>query len=267
MVDPAAPIYAGSGTSGVEHVERQRRATGPFIVPTSDKLPSAMLTETTTSTDVDEGDPPVPPAPGRDQSDRQRALHERTLAEATIVIRAQEQDADAFSELVRRYEAELFRLAFRMLSDRGAAQDVVQESLLLAWRKLPTLLEPQAFHGWIYHITTRQCLSQIRTRDRRKTEVHDDAELERDAAAESTVASGRMGEGPAQAAETAARLQTLDTVLKTLLPELRACWVLKELHDLSYAEISYALGIPASTVRGRLVRARRLLAKGMTSWR
>ena len=186
------------------------------------------------------------------------------MAEATIVIRAQEQDPDAFSELVRRYEAELFRLAFRMLSDRGAAQDVVQESLLLAWRKLPTLVEPQAFHGWIYHITTRQCLSQIRSRDRRKTDVQEDADLERDGAEERTVGSGRMGEGPAQAAETAARLQTLDAVLKTLLPELRACWVLKEFHDLSYAEISYALGIPASTVRGRLVRARRLLAEGMT---
>lgn len=240
---------------------------GPMTSPTLEKVPIAMITETTTSIDADGTDPPIPAVPGSDQSRGQRALHERTLAEATIVIRAQEQDPDAFGELVRRYEAELFRLAFRMLSDRGAAQDVVQDSLLLAWRKLPTLLEPQAFHGWIYHITTRQCLNQIRTRARRRTDVHEDADLEHHGAENRAVGSGTTPEGPAQAAETSARLQSLDSVLKTLAPELRACWVLKEFHDLSYAEISYALGIPASTVRGRLVRARRLLAKGMTSWR
>ena len=59
----------------------------------------------------------------------------------------------------------------------------------------------------------------------------------------------------------------LDLALTTLPAELRACWVLKELHHLSYPEIAYAIGVPVATVRGRIARARLHLAKGMSEWR
>ncbi len=56
-------------------------------------------------------------------------------------------------------------------------------------------------------------------------------------------------------------------MLATLPPEQRACWVLYELHDLTYPEIAFAIGVPLSTVRGRIARARQNLAKGMAPWR
>jgi RNA polymerase sigma-70 factor (ECF subfamily) len=60
---------------------------------------------------------------------------------------------------------------------------------------------------------------------------------------------------------------SLTAVLATLPPDQRACWVLHEMHDLTYPTIAYAIGVPVSTVRGRIARARLQLAKGMTAWR
>ena len=75
----------------------------------------------------------------------------RVFSEATTVARAQDGDTDAFEQLIRCYEADLFRLGFRMLSDRGEAQDAVQDTFVLAWRRLPSVLDPEAFRAWIYH--------------------------------------------------------------------------------------------------------------------
>ena len=91
------------------------------------------------------------------------------FSEATTVARAQDGDTDAFEQLVRSYEADLFRLGFRMLSDRGEAQDAVQDTFVLAWRRLPSLLDPEAFRAWIYQLMTRRCLNILRVRVRRHT--------------------------------------------------------------------------------------------------
>lgn len=182
------------------------------------------------------------------------------LAEATVVGRAQEGDLEAFELIVRRYQGPVFRLAYRMLGDRGEAEDVVQDCLVLVWRKLPSLMDAQAFHRWVYQLATRQCLSVLRTRSRRRTDATESDELEQGLPVDVT-------DDPAAVAEYNAQLTGLDAFLRRLPDEQRACWVLRELHDLSYPEIAFAMNLPVSTVRGRLARARQNLTKGMSAWR
>ena len=105
----------------------------------------------------------------------------RVFSEATTVARAQDGDTDAFEQLVRSYEADLFRLGFRMLSDRGEAQDAVQDTFVLAWRRLPSLLDPEAFRAWIYQLMTRRCLNILRVRVRRHTGVTSGPDFELEA--------------------------------------------------------------------------------------
>ena len=81
------------------------------------------------------------------------------------------------------------------------------------------------------------------------------------------VMAGRGGSDPAESAEREAQLRGLNEVLAQLPDDQRVCGVLRELHQLSYAEIAYAMNLSASTVRGRLARARQNLAKGMDAWR
>jgi RNA polymerase sigma-70 factor, ECF subfamily len=191
----------------------------------------------------------------------------RVFSEATAVARAQDGDTDAFEQLVRSYEAELFRLGFRMMSDRGDAQDAVQDTFVLAWRRLPSLLDPQAFRAWIYQLMTRRCLNLLRIRTRRRTSTTTGPDFELETQRGTPIAAGSATTSPATAAQASAMQDGLTAALATLPPDQRACWVLHEMHDLTYPAIAYAIGVPVSTVRGRIARARLQLAKGMTAWR
>lgn len=71
---------------------------------------------------------------------------------------------------------------------------------------------------------------------------------------------------PDQAAEDHAVRSSLEASLSQLPPDQRVCWVLNQLHDLTYPQISDIVGAPVSTVRGRIARARQSLAKGMAAW-
>ena len=71
-----------------------------------------------------------------------------------------------FAVLVRRYQGAVFRLALRMLSDHGEAEDVVQDTFVLVWRRLPTLTDATLFRSWMYQIATRRCLTVLRGRSR-----------------------------------------------------------------------------------------------------
>lgn len=190
----------------------------------------------------------------------------RRFSEATVVARAQDGDPAAFEQLVRAYEAELFRLGYRMLGDRGDAQDAVQESMILAWRRLPSLRDPQVFRAWIYQLMTRRCLNVLRVQARRGTDVSSGPDFETKTAAGTALGAGSP-QSPAATAQAGALMDGLTVALSALPSEQRACWVLHELHDLSYPAIAYAIGVPVSTVRGRIARARVQLAKGMKAWR
>lgn len=186
------------------------------------------------------------------------------LSETTWVTRAQDGNVDAFSHLARNYEQELLRLSFRLLGDRGDAEDVVQEVFVTMWRQLQQLSDPQAFRSWIYTITTRRCLNVVRQRARRRTDAMARSDLEAATGPESHLASTVAS--PEQDAETRAVRSSLEESILKLPTDQRICWVLNQLHDLTYPQIADTIGAPVSTVRGRIFRARQNLAKGMAAW-
>jgi RNA polymerase sigma-70 factor (ECF subfamily) len=149
-----------------------------------------------------------------------------------------------------------------MLSDRGEAQDAVQDTFVLAWRRLPSLLDPEAFRAWIYKLMTRRCLNILRVRLRQDTGVSSGPDLELHAPA-GRPARASSTTDPAAVAHADAMQDSLTAVLATLPPDQRACWVLHEMHELTYPALAAATGIPVSTVRGRIARARLQLGRGM----
>lgn len=179
----------------------------------------------------------------------------------TMVARAQDGDLAAFEALVDQFSGPLFRLAYRMVGDRPTAEDIVQDALLTAWRRLPVLAEPGAFGGWLYQVATNRCLDLLRQQARQRTEATDAGQLERVADQDLHRATD-----PADAAEVNAQLDELAALLRELPGVVRACWVLRELQGLSYLEIATIVHSPESTVRGRIARARCHLAKGMSRW-
>lgn len=180
------------------------------------------------------------------------------LDEATVVARAQDGDLSAFEHLVESYQGRLFRLAYRLLNDRGDAEDVVQDTLTASWRALPGLDRSSAFGSWVYRTATNRCLDVLR---RRTAHPEDSVDL-----TGLWPAIGPLSGDPHRTAELAAQFECLSQALAELPPDQRACWLLREMHDQSYAEIGATLGIGTGTVRGRLARAREKLAEAMIQW-
>src|SRR5258706_9995531 len=84
----------------------------------------------------------------------------------TAVARARCGDADAFRVLVERHSRALFGLAFRMTGNEQDAEDVVQESLLRAYKQLGKFDEGSSFGTWLYRITVNCSLDVVRARKR-----------------------------------------------------------------------------------------------------
>src|SRR5256885_10318550 len=85
----------------------------------------------------------------------------------TAVARARSGDADAFRVLVERHSRALFGLAFRMTGNEQDAEDVVQESLLRAYKQLGKFDERSSFGTWLYRITVNCSLDVVRARKSR----------------------------------------------------------------------------------------------------
>lgn len=194
--------------------------------------------------------PAAPAADGRPADD---------WDDATLVGRSTDGDDEAFAVLVRRYQAPLYRHAWRLTQDRRAAEDVTQEAFVTAWRRLPSLARPESFRSWLYQITTRRSIDAVRAR--RPEQPLDPT---------GTVGPARglasAEPGPAAAAEHREQLQDLAAALQELPLGQRASWSMREIDGLSYEEIATALVLPVSTVRGRIARARRDLAERMSAW-
>ena len=185
--------------------------------------------------------------------------------EGSVVARAQDGDLEAFEQLVMPYQDRLFSLAYRMVNNRPDAEDIVQETLTTSWRSLPMLVDVDAFGGWLYRLATNKCLDLLRKRSTHPEAITDPEELR------FTAESGSLHQSsdtdPAGLAERSAQQRELTEMLNILPPAQRACWLLREIHGRSYAEISDTLKISPTTVRGTLARARHQIAEGMSQWR
>jgi RNA polymerase sigma-70 factor (ECF subfamily) len=184
------------------------------------------------------------------------------LDETTIVARAKAGNPQAFERLVDRYQTAVFRYTYRMVEDRGTAEEVVQETFVAAWRGLPALADPAAFRGWLYRIATRRAFDVLRA-----PRPYVGLPPEDDEPARAVGNPTATSVDPAQVTVQRAQVRALQQALTTLPPQQRAAWTMRTLEGLSYEEIATALNLPVSTVRGRIARARQSLAEKMSPWR
>ena len=79
-----------------------------------------------------------------------------------LVERARSGDREAFAVLVHQVSDSLYAVAHRILRDSGLAEDALQNALVLAWRRLPKLREPDRFEAWIHRILVNACYDESR---------------------------------------------------------------------------------------------------------
>ena len=86
--------------------------------------------------------------------------------DASLVVRVQQGDGAAFTDLATGIGPRLLGIAFGILRDRSLAEDATQQALVQVWRKVPRLRDPARFEAWSYRIVVRECYAQARHRRR-----------------------------------------------------------------------------------------------------
>ena len=186
-------------------------------------------------------------------------------SDEAFAARAAAGDDAAFEVLVVRYQHRVFRLACRLTSETDAP-DVVQETFLQIYRHLSTFRGDAHFSTWVYRIATNVGLMHRRARARRPAEPldaflpHFDADGRLEGTPEALRITSRVDE-MLERHELAKKAQAaIDR-----LPDLyREAFVLRDLEELSTAEVAHVLGVEPATVRQRVHRAR-LLVRGYLS--
>jgi RNA polymerase sigma-70 factor, ECF subfamily len=92
------------------------------------------------------------------------------VSETALIRAAQNGDAEAFEQLVRKYDQSVLKLALNVLRSPEDARDVYQEAFLRVFRNLHTFRFDCSFHTWLYRIVSNLCLDQLRKRKVRKEE-------------------------------------------------------------------------------------------------
>ncbi len=163
----------------------------------------------------------------------------------------------AFEELVRPYLDRVYNALFRMVGNPDDAADLLQETLLRAFRNLAGFHGESAFYTWLFRIAMNLALS--RKRSRRRTMTMDPIE-----------SMDQLADGKDQPPESNLvrdeQKNLVQRALEVVDADHRAILVLKDIEGLKYEQISEILNIPLGTVRSRLHRARLELEKILRPW-
>ena len=154
-----------------------------------------------------------------------------------LVEQARRGDREAFAILVHQVSDSLYAIAYRILRDPGRAEDALQNALVLGWRRLPRLRDPDRFEAWIHRILVHAC--------------YDESNRSRSWSADVRLLPSLESSSPDHARGVADR-DELERAFRHLTVEQRAVFVLHHYVGLPLVEVAELLGIPAGTARSRL---------------
>jgi RNA polymerase sigma factor (sigma-70 family) len=171
-------------------------------------------------------------------------------------------DRHAFSELVRRYQSGV-RATLRRLTagNHALADDLAQESFMLAYRNLKSFRQEARFSTWLYRIATNAFLAEAR---KRKEELLGDRADELADDDGDDAPSG--GEVRRDHARSVALGVDMERALAVLSEGERAAIVQCYYNDLSHEEAAYVLGCPVGTVKTHVLRAKQKLKTKLAAW-
>ncbi len=156
-------------------------------------------------------------------------------------------DRGAFADLVRLTTPSTYTLAYRLVADPDDARDVVQETYLRAYRGLRTFRGDASVTSWLHRVTTNCALDLLARRQRHRHDIIDRA---------ADLVDERPDADPALWTDAALLRDHMVTALVGLPDSLRSVIVLRDIYELSHADLARRLGITESAAKVRLHRAR-----------
>lgn len=168
-------------------------------------------------------------------------------SDGALVAAALRGDAEAFAQLVTRYERPVYHLAYRTLKDAEEARDITQESFLRAYRSLRGFRPSSKFSTWIFAIAYHACCDRLK---RLRRQSGDELPERADSAP-----------GPEHVVIALDQAQRLRDAIDSLPEKYRTVITLYHLQGQQYDEIARVLGLPMGTVKTHLFRAKEQLRR------
>lgn len=188
--------------------------------------------------------PLVPDSPPRDRADELDRVRDRALVEQAL-----RGDLDAFNRLVELYQDYLFGVTVRMLGDREAAADAVQEAFFSAYRNLARF-RGDSFRSWLTRIALNAATDTLRVKKRRPADPYPEWEDD------SWQPPAPEVENPERMAIAVARSRRIQDALAQITLDQRTAIVLFDVEGYDYQEIADMTGVSLGTVKSRIHRGR-----------
>jgi RNA polymerase sigma-70 factor (ECF subfamily) len=176
-----------------------------------------------------------------------------------LIAECLEGRAEAFGELVCRYQDRLYNTVYRLLDNAEDAKDIVQEAFISAYQSLDTFKGDSRFFTWLYRIAVNSAISYKRKRRGTLTLYQGGDEFTGIEPVDKSETNR-----PGYELETAEEGRRIQQALNGLSPEHRAVLIMKDIEGEKYETMAEILQVPIGTIRSRLHRARMELREILT---
>ncbi len=185
---------------------------------------------------------------------------EAALEDQRLISELQAGEESAYEKLIQRFQAPVYNLAWRLLSDPSDASDVVQEVFLKIFRNIGHFRAESTLRTWVYRIAVNEAHNRRRWlfRHRRGETGIEDTFDENESREKPLMDSG---ETPFDFTMNREAQLLLEEGLSAINPVFRAALVLREIEDMSYDEIAEILEVSIGTVKSRIMRGREALRR------
>jgi RNA polymerase sigma-70 factor (ECF subfamily) len=185
---------------------------------------------------------------------RNSSLQADHNAEADLVQRCLDGDSAAWDSLAKAYWRRVFNIAYKFVARYEEAEDLTQEIFVKLFRALPTYDRRASFETWLTRLSRNLCIDHYRRR-RRESETFI-TEIDPDA-----IPLDDLWSRPDATLEQRDDISMVRRALAKLPPTFREPVALRDIHELSYEQIASRLQLPEGTVKSRINRGRRELAR------
>ena len=180
--------------------------------------------------------------------------------EPQLVAAAQQGDESAFRTLINQYYWNVYTIVFKIARNHEDAEDVLQDALLKAYCNLDRFQGNSRFYTWLVRIAVNEALMKLRKRriDRQTVPLDDVAPSLSDFV---TTEPEHWNDNPERRYAELEAQEIIDKALSGLSPRLCTVFFLRHIEEFSMRETAEILGLSASAVKSRLVRARSRLRR------
>lgn len=182
------------------------------------------------------------------------ALAAGDTSQGDLVRRCLEGDGAAWDTLVRAYWRRVFNIAYKFVARFDEAEDLTQEIFVKLFRALPTYDRRASFETWLTRVSRNLCIDHYRRR--RREEERFTVEIDPDA-----IELEELVSGPDATLEQREEVAIVRRALAKLPPTYREAVALRDIHELSYEQIAERLQLAEGTVKSRINRGRKELAR------